>query len=284
MKLGIVFEGGASRTFFSCGVMDTLIEHNIKADLVSGSSAGIANAVSYTAWQKGRNREVLRRYYHTKQYMGKRYLLKPGVRSFYNIPYVFDEIPNRLLPLDYDTFKNGGIKTVAAVTNIRTAVTEYMPLNGEDKQWRILVASCALPILFKPVEINGELYMDGGITDSVPVDYMLEAGCDRVIAVLTREKGYRKSRHDITLELSAHIFRKYKAFARALLERNENYNRKREHIARLESEGRVLVIAPEVMEGISRTENDPQKLDKIYRHGIDVAERLLPRIKEYIGE
>lgn len=283
MKLGIVFEGGASRTFFSCGVMNALINNNIKADIIAGSSAGIANGVSYASWQPDRMAEILKKYYSSPEYMGAKYLFKRGIKSYYNIPFVFDEIPNKLMPFDYDTFKNGGIKSVAAVTNIKTAKTEYITLDGEDRSWRALVATCALPILFEPVEMNGELYMDGGITDSVPVDYMIGEGCDKIIVVLTRPRDYRKTSKDWTLNLSAHTFRKYPKFAKALLTRNDNYNAAREHIYELERQGKIFIIMPEVMEGVSRTENSVEKLLKIYNHGIDCTNRLMPKLREYIG-
>ena len=282
MKLGIVFEGGASRTFFSCGVFEALIDNNIKADIIAGSSAGIANAVSYASWQKDRSRKILRQYYHTKEYMHFSHLLNPKIRSIYNIPFVFDKIPNELIPFDYETFKNGGIKSVATVTNIDTGRTEYITLDGTDKQWRALVATCALPILFPPIEIDGNLYMDGGITDSVPVDYMLSQGCDKVIVVLTQEREYRKQKKDFTLTLSAHKFRHYPNFANALINRNDNYNKAREHIFSLEKQGKIFIILPEVMQGISRTENDPEKLDKIYQHGIDCTNKNIAKLQEYL--
>ncbi len=282
MKLGIVFEGGASRTFFSCGVMEALIDNNIKADIIAGSSAGIANAVSYASWQKDRCRELLHRYYSTKEYMHFTHLFNPKIRSIYNIPFVYDKIPNELIPFDYETFKNGGIRSVATVTDIETAKTEYITLDGNDRQWRVLVATCALPILFPPVEINGRLYMDGGITDSVPVDYMLNQGCDKVIVVLTQEREFRKEKKDFTLTLSAYKFRNYPNFARALRNRNDNYNKARDHIFELEKRGEIFIILPEVMQGIKRTENDVEKLDKIYQHGIDCTNRQMDRLKEYL--
>lgn len=284
MKLGIAFEGGASRTYFTCGVMNALINNNIKADIVVGSSAGIANGVSYSAWQPDRCEEILHKYYSSPEYMGFKYLFKKGVRSLYNIPFVFDKIPNELVPFDYDTFKNGGIKSVATVTNIRTAKTEYLTLTGDDKSWTELIATCALPILFPPVTINGEEYMDGGITDSVPVDYLIREGCDRIIVVLTQERQYRKGEPDIGIKLSARKYRHYPEFAKALMNRNDNYNKAREHIFELEKQGRIFIIAPEVMRGISRTETDVTKLQQIYNHGIEVTNALMGNMKTYLED
>lgn len=283
MKLGIAFEGGASRAFFSCGVMNALMENNIKADIISGSSAGIAHAVSYASWQKERCREILEKYYTTPQYMGFKYLFKKGVRSYFNIPFVFEDIPNKLVPFDYDAFRENGIKTVAAVTNMRTAKAEYMEVSDSDKNFRVLVATCALPILFEPVIINNKEYMDGGITDAVPVDYLINEGCDKVIAVLTRPRDYIKSNKDLILNLSAKIYKKYPEFSRALKNRNINYNEARARLFELEKEGKVFIIEPTDISGVSRTENGIEKLLKIYNHGIDITNSKMESLKEYLG-
>ena len=284
MKLGIAFEGGASRTYFTCGVMNALINNNIKADIVAGSSAGIANGVSYSSWQPDRCEEILHKYYSSPEYLGVKYLFKKGVRSMYNIPFVFDKVPNELVPFDYDMFKNGGITSVASVTNIETGKTEYITLDGEDKKWTALIATCALPIMFQPVKIDGKIYMDGGITDSVPADYLINQGCDKVIVVLTQERPYRKGKPDFTIKLSAWLYRKYPNFARALMNRNNNYNLTREHLFELEKAGKVFIITPEVMQGISRTETDEDKLMTIYRHGIECTNKRMDDLKKYLSE
>ena len=284
MKLGIAFEGGASRTYFTCGVMNALINNNIKADIIAGSSAGIANGVSYASWQPDRCEEILHKYYSTPEYLGVKYLFKKGVKSMYNIPFVFDKIPNELIPFDYDTFQNGGITSVASVTNIETGKTEYITLDGEDKKWTALIATCALPIMFQPVKIGGKIYMDGGITDSVPADYLINQGCDKVIVVLTQERPYRKGEADFTIKLSAWLYRKYPHFAKALMNRNNNYNTTREHLFKLEKEGKIFIITPEVMKGISRTETDEDKLMTIYRHGIECTNNRMDELKKYLSE
>ena len=69
-KFGIVMEGGASRTIFSCGVTDALLEADIMPDYFIGVSAGIAFGVSYLSKQKGRNWEMTEKYMADKRYMG----------------------------------------------------------------------------------------------------------------------------------------------------------------------------------------------------------------------
>lgn len=85
MKLGMVFEGGASRTAFSCGVMDAFLEEELMPDYFIGVSAGIAFGVSYLSKQKGRNLKILEEYMADKRYMGLKYLFDRKKKSYYNI-------------------------------------------------------------------------------------------------------------------------------------------------------------------------------------------------------
>ena len=150
----MVFEGGASRTAFSCGVMDAFLEEELMPDYFIGVSAGIAFGVSYLSKQKGRNLKLLEEYMADKRYMGLKYLFDRKKKSYYNIGFVFDEVPNKLLPFDYETF--AGYKGVveACVTNIHTGKAEYLKVPQSVEMKDTLVASCSLPILFQPVKIG----------------------------------------------------------------------------------------------------------------------------------
>ena len=116
----MVFEGGASRTAFSCGVMDAFLEEDLMPDYMIGVSAGIAFGVSYLSKQKGRNLKLLEEYMGDKRYMGMKYLFDRRKKTYYNIDFVFDEVPNKLLPFDYDTFAAYKGIVEAGVTNIHT--------------------------------------------------------------------------------------------------------------------------------------------------------------------
>ncbi|WP_330408928.1 patatin family protein [Roseburia inulinivorans] len=168
MKLGMVFEGGASRTAFSCGVMDAFLEEELMPDYFIGVSAGIAFGVSYLSKQKGRNLKLLEEYMADKRYMGLKYLFDRKKKSYYNIGFVFDEVPNKLLPFDYETFAQYKGVVEACVTNIHTGKAEYLKVPQSVEMKDTLVASCSLPILFQPVKIGRHYYLDGGIADSIP--------------------------------------------------------------------------------------------------------------------
>ena len=282
MKLGLVFEGGASRAYFSCGVMDALLDAGITGDYVIGTSAGIANAVSYVSRQKGRNLQIAQEFLHDKRYLGFRHLLNPNNRSYYNLNFVFDQIPNNLLPFDFDTFAQFPGDVVATVTNVRTGLPEYLKIAHDDRQMMALRASCALPLMFPIIKINGQGYMDGGITMPVPVDEALRAGCDKVIVVLTRERGYLK-RPEKMMELAARVYRKYPAFTAALRARDTVYNENLRHLTELEASGQVFIIAPETIQGIKRTEAHADILAALYEQGYQHVQKIKADLLEYLA-
>ena len=162
MKLGMVFEGGANRTVFSCGVMDKFLEENIMPDYYIGVSAGMAYGLSYLSGQKGRNLELMEKYMADKRYMGMRHLLNRKEHAYYNTKFVFEEVPNELLPLDYDALARFPGEIEAAVTNIHTGKAEYMEVPRGKEMKDLLIATCSLPILFQPVKIGRHYCKDTG--------------------------------------------------------------------------------------------------------------------------
>ncbi|MBQ2932668.1 MAG: patatin family protein [Clostridia bacterium] len=286
MKLGLVLEGGASRSLFSCGVMDALLDENIIADYVIGVSAGIAYGTSYVSRQKGRNLELSLNYMHDKRYMGTRHLLNPKNRSYYNMDFAFRQIPEKIVPFDFDAFAKNTQDSVAiaVVTNLETGQAEYKELPSDDWDYhiRLLWASCALPILFQPENLNGTLFMDGGISDPIPFRRAIEDGCDKIITVLTRERSYTKA-SDSSERIASKIYKKYPNFAKTLLSRHENYNRDRNELFELEKNNNIFVIAPTDTTGFSRTERRPEKLKEMYDDGYQTAKKNMSELKKYLG-
>lgn len=283
MKLGLALEGGANRGNFSVGAMDVLMENEIWADYVIGASAGIANGVSYVTRQHGRGLKIATDFMPTKKYSGWHHLLNPFNRSLYNIPYVFDALPNRLLPFDYQAYERftGGVKAV--VTNMRTGQAEYLECPRDDTKCQTVLASCAMPLMFPPVEIGGERYMDGGVSDPIPAQHALDDGCDKVIVITTRERSYHKEEEKL-LDVVAKVYRrKYPEFARALEMRAECYNECRAHLFELEAQGKAFIIEPDTTQGFSRTEKDREKIYALYCHGREVAERRMDALRRWIA-
>lgn len=282
MKLGIVMEGGASRTIFSCGVTDVLMDEGIYPDYLIGVSAGIAYGVSYASGQRGRNAEFTEKYMHDKRYMGMSHFLNPKKRCYYNLAFAFDEVPNKLVPFDYDALANYPGQVVAVVTNIRTGKAEYFEIPKYERLWETTIASCSLPVLFPPVKLGNQEYLDGGIADPIPYKKALAEGCDKVVVILTRERGYVKQEEKAT-NLINRAYRKYPKIVERMNARTDDYNRLLAELMQEEKAGNVFVIAPRETYGVGRTEGDWSKLQPLYQEGIEVAGEQMDALKRYLN-
>lgn len=281
MKLGIVMEGGASRTIFSCGVTDCFLEEGLTPDYFVGVSAGIAYGVSYLSGQKGRNWKLTETYMSDKRYMGPKYLFDRNMKSFYNIPFVFGEIPNKLLPFDYEAFAAFPGEAEAVVTNIKTGCAEYLPVPRDDTDFSVVVASCSLPVLFQPVKIGKNYYLDGGVADSVPFRRAFEQGCDKVIVILTRPRDYVK-KQESSVHLASRLYSRCPKLVERLKNRPQAYNDCMQNLRQAEREGKVFVIAPKDTFGIGRTESSAKKLSVLYEEGYYQAKEDMHALRLYL--
>ena len=280
MKTGIVLEGGALRTMYSSGVCDALLDAGVPLpDYCVGVSAGIAYGTSYLSRQSRRNLKIVATYVNDRRYMGMRNLADPRNRAFFGMDFTFDAIPNYLVPYDYDAFAAYPGTVEAVVTSLRTGEAAYLPVPRHDPPNTVLRASCSIPLMFPPVEIDGEAYYDGGCADPIPWKRALDCGCDRVLVVLTRERTYQKSGGSRrTAEIA---FRKYPAFAKTMRERSDAYNRCREELFEREGKGEILVIAPEDTLGCSRTERDLNVIRALWQEGYFSGRRMAETVRAF---
>ena len=281
MKTGLVLEGGALRTIFSCGVCDAFLDAGLPLpDFTVGVSAGIAYGTSYLSRQNRRNLKMLTTYASDRRYMGWRNMLSPKNRSYFGLKFAYDTIPNELLPFDYDAFEAYEGEAKAVVVNVETGKAEYWDVPRRETYNLVLQASCSIPMMFPVVELEGKPYLDGGCADAIPWKYALDQGCDRLVVILTRERDYRKEK-DGSLRAIEKSFRKYPAFVETMKDRAERYNQCREELFRLEQAGKVMVIAPEDTLGCSRTEKDPEVLRGLWQQGYFAGRRAAGQIRTY---
>ena len=187
----LILEGGALRGVYTSGVLDVMMLHHLKFMRVVGISAGSLNGLYYVADQIGKAAELNLNYVRDSRYMGVSHLAKE--KSFFNFDFVFQDIFNDLIPFDFDTFHNSDIRFWAGVTNCANGQIEFIEKSEQADFLNVCRASSSIPILSAPVEIDGQYYVDGGVACAVPLFEDLPFACDRLVLVLTRPKGYRKS-------------------------------------------------------------------------------------------
>ena len=281
MKTGLVLEGGALRTIFSAGVLDAFLDAGLPMPHYTvGVSAGIAYGVSYLSRQSRRNLKIVTQFADDPRYMGTRNWLNRGNRAYFGLEFAYTTIPNQLIPFDYSTFEAYPGTVEAVVTNVATGRAEYLPVPRRDERNLLLQATCAIPLMFPIIELDGQPYLDGGCADAIPWRRALAAGCDRVVVVLTRERDYRKEAGK-SIRLLERAFRKYPAFVETLRDREARYNRCRQELFSLEKAGEIRVIAPEDTLGCSRTEKDLNTIRALWQEGYFDGRRELERVREF---
>lgn len=276
---GLVLEGGTFRPLFSCGVMDALLSEDIMMPYCIGVSAGISDGVSYISRQKGRNLEIVQKYRNDKRYIGRSNYRKH--RSLFGLDFVFGEIPNSLVPFDMDTFKQYEGTCLVGVTNAATGEAQYMDAMDMDEQYSMLRATCAMPLFFPAIELNGEKYYDGGISDPIPMEKAFSDGCDKLLVVLTQPKGFvkRLGKYD---KLRARVLaRKYPAVREAILSRPDRYNKIVRLCEQWEREGKVMILRPNYL--LNSFESNVQKLETAYWHGYRMTKEKIKRIRRFLG-
>ena len=271
-RTGLVLEGGGMRGIFTVGVLDCFMDHGVRFPYTVGVSAGASNVISYISGQRGRSRfsniDLLKHY----NYIGWRHFLRG--RGYIDLDYIFYVYPERYYPFDYDAFFKAPERFEMVVSNCLTGQAEYLEEKRDrDRLLAVCKASCTLPVLCPITYVDGVPMVDGGVCDAIPVRHALEQGCDRLVLVLTRNKGYRKADKDFYLP--GFIYHQYPALREQLRTRYRRYNETLDFIERLERERKAIVIRPEKPLRVGRTGHDPQALADLYDEGYALAERLL---------
>lgn len=267
----LVLEGGGLRGVFTCGVLDYFMDNGIRFPFTIGVSAGACNGLSYMSGQRGRakasNIDLMEKYH----YVGFKYLFTQ--KCIMDFKLLFEEFPEKIIPYDYDAYFSNPDRFVMVTTNCITGKAEYFEeKTSSERVMDIVRASSSLPFVSPISYVDGIPMLDGGIADSIPVEYTMSQGYEKLVVVLTRNRGYRKKAG--SMPLAKAVYRKYPALQKALSERNAIYNRTMDLIERLEDEGRITVIRPLKPVDVSRMEKDTDKLRALYQEGYDIAEKI----------
>ena len=279
-KVALVLEGGSFRGQFTAGVLDVFMEHGVEVSACYGVSAGTLNGLSYKSRQIGRANRVNLAFCNDPRYMGARSLAQTG--SIVGYDFMLNDVQDRLDPFDNDAYLANPMPLFATVTDIVFGTADYLEVKNATLDVDCVRASTSLPLVTHPVEINGHLYLDGGVADSVPIEHVLEdAGFDRAIVVLTQDRSYKKEPYEF-LPAAKTVYASYPYLIDALATRHERYNEQRKHIWAYEDEGRALVLAPGKPVEVGHVEHDAAKLLDLYIQGRQAAQMRLDEVQAFI--
>lgn len=281
MKTGLVLEGGALRGLFTAGILDVLMENNVQTDGLIGVSAGAAFGCNYKSKQHGRVIRYNKRYAKDWRYCSWKSLLLTG--DMFGKQFCYHDLPDKLDVFDSQTFDVNPMEFYAVCTDVTTGKPIYKKLmhhTYECNEW--IRASASMPLVSHVVEIRDMKLLDGGVADSIPLEFFQHIGYERNIVVLTQPDGYVKKRSSL-LWLMKILLRKYPAFLRAMADRPAMYNRELAYVKQQEQAGNTLVIRPQSKIKISHTSHDPTEMQRVYDEGRRIATENMPAIRKFLS-
>ena len=278
-KKGLVLEGGAMRGLFTAGVTDVWMEAGVAFDGLVGVSAGACFGCNYKSRQPGRVIRYNKRFARDPRYCSWTSLWKTG--DIFNAKFCYHTLPEELDPFDAAAFEANPMEFHLSVTDARTGKPVYRRIDKVDAdafEW--IRASASMPLVSRPVAVGGGIYLDGGLSDGIPLSYFESLGYTRNVVVTTRPHGYRKF-PSWKVRLLKPFLRKWPAVYRALATRYEWYNRTLAYIDERVAAGAALLVAPSEPLPISRVCHDPDQMQRVYEIGRQIGEETLVRVKDF---
>ena len=242
-KIGLVVEGGGMKCAYNAGILDAFLEEQIAFDYCIGVSAGSGNLASYLAGQRERNLRFFTKHIHSSNYFGLKSLLKTG--DLFGLKYIYGDLTcaEGKDPLDFSAFMKNPAEYEAVVTNALTGKPEYFGREMmKQDDYRVIMASSAIPVVCHPVELNGIPYFDGGLTDAIPVRRALEQGCKKLVVILSKNRDYVRKPQGMR-KLYSRVCCSYPNIVDAIDRRHIVYNENMKDVFSLEREGIAFVFA-----------------------------------------
>lgn len=281
MATGLVLEGGGTRGSYTAGVLDVFLEKGIEFPSIYGISAGACNAVSYISKQPKRNLEIFYKYIGDERYLSVANLRKTG--SLFGFGFIFGELSRQLVPLDYETFRNSPVIFRVGATNVVTGKVVYFDKEDVTFPMDVLRASASLPMISPIVDYKGYHLLDGGVACPIPIERSIFDGNEKNVLVLTRDISYRKrTRPEFPRAVLRSMYRDYPKLVDAMMNRPDIYNSQLDLIARLEKEGKAVVVRPSRPLAVGRYEKNREKLLDIYKLGRKDALKKLAEIRSFL--
>lgn len=280
MKKGLVLEGGAMRGIFTVGILDAMMENNIDFDGIIGVSAGAAFGCNFKSKQKGRALRYNKKYCRDKRYCSYWSLFKIG--DLFGADFCYHELPAKLDHFDIKTFEENPQEFYLVCTDIETGNPFYYKCQkADDECFEYMRSSASMPLVSNIVEVGGRKFLDGALTDSVPLAFFESIGYKRNIVILTQPAGYVKKQSS-AMALLRIVYRKYPTLVKVMENRHIMYNKQIEYIEKQSSAGNILLLRPEEKLPISRICHDPDLLQKTYDTGFNYALRNMNKIKDFL--
>lgn len=279
MKVGLVLEGGAKRGAFTTGALEALKDRREKWDYVVGVSAGGGSAFNYLSNDNYRTMKLIDPG-KGNEYISFGNLVKTG--KYVNLDKMVYEYSYNQFPVDFPSYYDCKVEDEYVALCCETGKPVYFhEKQDEQRLLKIIKATCSIPILCKPVEIEGKHYLDGSVVDAIPYERALEK-CDKVVVIVTRTAETKPTNYARFRAVLKLLYKKYPETLECLMHRTERYHEQLLGLEEKVKEGKVFLLRPEF--NLKKFESDKGKLDEFYRHGYDLMKSREAELKEFLGE
>lgn len=278
---GIVAEGGGSRAAYTAGVLNALLDNQITADQAFGISAASLMLAAYVSQQPERLQVSGRQLFAQKDCIGLSALLKEGclVGLKHAQTYLQETVP-----LDLNAIHAASTKLYTGMYSMDSHQIEYADNQALGDDFLVLRATSSLPVLSHPVEIDGSLYMDGGIKDMLPIEESLRQGTERHLVISTKPQNYRRPPTPAWQIGLAGLLYHNRGLCDDLKQRHLLYARQVELVDRLEQQGKALVLRPSKNLPMSRYTTSESLLDECFQLGYGDAMEKIDQIRRFFSQ
>lgn len=278
-RAALILEGGALRGIFTAGVLDFFQEKGLTFPYVASVSAGTCCAMGYLSRQRGWTRACMMPDPETR-YFGLQQLRESG--KLMDLRKIFLEYPRDRFPFDFSAYFNNETEHEIVVTELATGEPAYLREKEDTLRLSLAaMASCSIPLLNTPVELDGHLYYDGGVGDSIPVGRAVSRGYGKIVAVLTRRAGVFPRSAPQAQSAYRVFFKDSPAFLEAVATRPERYRAQVAYLERMEEQGRAFLIRP-LQPELPHLEQNPEVAASYYLHGYDLAAERWPELQTFL--
>ena len=270
------------RGLFTAGIIDVMMEHDVWPDGIVGVSAGAAFGCNYKSRQPGRAIRYNKRFAKDPRYSGLRSLLSTG--DYFNAEFAYHIVPREYDLFDDKAFDANPLEFVCVCTDVETGQPVYKQLSKcSETTYDWIRASASMPLCSRVVCLEGYKLLDGGVSDSIPLEWAETNGYERNVVILTQPRGYRKQRTRL-MPLMRIGLRKYPNMVEAMDKRHVMYNRQLDYVDEAERGGRCLVIRPDGKLPIGHVCHNPEQMEHVYQTGRRAGLQYINEIKKYLCE
>ncbi|MCR9580121.1 patatin-like phospholipase family protein [Vibrio antiquarius] len=270
----LIVEGGAMRGVFSCGILDHFLANDFSPfDSFWGVSAGASNLVAYLAKMPGRNLKIYLDYSLRKEFISPSQILRGG--DMMNLDWMWD-VTLEELGIDKSTLKADSRPFFLGVTRQDNGQAEYHTPNV-DELAETMKASSALPVLYRNgVLLNGTRYVDGGVSDALPVAEAIKRGAKKIMVLRSQPSSYQKPKGKFSA-LIKEMLKETPGLIEPMLTREVRYNQTLALIDNPPSGVEIIQVCPPESFKLKRLSRSPVPLRQAYELGIEAGKEAIMR-------